>query len=87
MVRPDSHPTGDEMTMDLTPLGPASPDGVDWTLDIPDSDHVRFFRSTEWHRTLLGPLQFWGTALRLYTYQIFADKRPSCLYWYVDRIR
>lgn len=67
-----------------TPLGPASPDGVDWTLDIPETDHVRFFRSVQWHGTLLGPLQSWGTALRLYTYQVLADKRPSCVYWYVQ---
>jgi hypothetical protein len=66
------------------PLGPASPDGVDWTLDIPDTDHVRFFRSIQWHYTLLGPIEAWGTALRIYTYQVFADSRPSCVYWCVQ---
>ncbi|KAG9566854.1 putative histidine kinase-like protein M3YPp, partial [Aureobasidium melanogenum] len=64
-----------------SPLGLATPDGVDWTQDIPDTDHVRFFRSTQWEYSLLGPVQSWGTALRLYTYQVFADKRPSCVYW------
>jgi hypothetical protein len=76
--------TNDEMDHNYTPLGPASPDGVDWTLDIPDSDHVRFFRSIQWHSTLLGPIQSWKTALRLYVYQVFADNRPSCLYWCVQ---
>jgi hypothetical protein len=66
------------------PLGPASPDGVDWTLDIPNTDHVRFFRSIQWHYTLLGPIEAWGTALRIYTYQVFADNRPSCVYWCVQ---
>ncbi|KAI4718477.1 putative histidine kinase HHK15p [Aureobasidium sp. EXF-10727] len=69
-----------------TPVGPASPDGVDWTLDIPDTDHVRFFRSIQWHDTLLGPVQSWGMALRLYTYQVFADKRPSCVYWGPEKV-
>jgi hypothetical protein len=69
------------MDMNEYPIGPASPDGRDWTEDIPDSDHVRFFRSTEWHFTSIGPLESWGTALRLYTYQVFADDRPGCIYW------
>ncbi|KAH0354371.1 putative histidine kinase-like protein M3YPp, partial [Aureobasidium melanogenum] len=64
-----------------SPLGLPSPDGIDWTKDIPDTDHVQLFRSTRWESSLLGPLESWGTALRLYTYQIFADKRPSCVYW------
>ena len=76
--------TNDDMDNIDTPLGPASPDGVDWTLDIPDTDHVRFFRSVPWHYSLLGPLQSWGIALRLYAYQVFADKRPSCVYWCVN---
>ncbi|KAG9848601.1 putative histidine kinase-like protein M3YPp, partial [Aureobasidium melanogenum] len=64
-----------------SPLGLATPGGVDWTQDIPDTDHVRLFRATKWEYSLLGPVQSWGTALRLYTYQVFADKRPSCVYW------
>jgi hypothetical protein len=78
--------TNDEMENenDYRPVGPASPDGADWTLDIPDTDHVRFFRSIPWHYSLLGPLPSWKTALRLYVYQLFADNRPSCLYWCVQ---
>lgn len=67
-----------------SPLGLPSPDGIDWTKDIPDTDHVQLFRSTQWESSLLGPLESWGTALRLYTYQVFADKRPSCVYWCVQ---
>lgn len=71
------------MDMNKAPLGPASPDGVDWTQDIPDSDHVRFFRSTPFHYSQLGPFESWSTTLRLYTYQLFADNRPGCIYWCV----
>ncbi|KAI5203950.1 putative histidine kinase HHK15p [Aureobasidium subglaciale] len=74
------------MERDGIPLGPASPDGVDWTQDIPDSEHVRFFRSIPWHYTSLGPVESWGTTLRIYTYQVFADNRPGCIYWGPDKI-
>lgn len=69
------------MDINNIPLGPASPDGVDWTEDIPDSPHVRFFRSIPWHHSPLGPVESWCTTLRLYTYQVFADNRPGCIYW------
>jgi hypothetical protein len=55
---------------------------ADWTLDLPDTDHVRFFRSRDWPSTALGPLETWASALRLHTYTLFADTRPACLYWY-----
>ncbi|CAD0042044.1 unnamed protein product, partial [Aureobasidium pullulans] len=47
------------MDMNKAPLGPASPDGVDWTQDIPDSDHVRFsgqprFITRNWVLSSLG---------------------------------
>ncbi|CAD0041900.1 unnamed protein product, partial [Aureobasidium pullulans] len=47
------------MDMNKCPLGPASPDGVDWTQDIPDSDHVRFsgqprFITRNWVLSSLG---------------------------------
>lgn len=53
----------------------------DWTLDIPDSDHVRFFRQVDWASSPLGPVSQWASALRLYTYNVFADSRPAVLYW------
>ncbi|THX91801.1 putative histidine kinase HHK15p [Aureobasidium pullulans] len=74
------------MDMNKAPLGPASPDGVDWTQDIPDSDHVRFFRSTPFHYSQLGPFESWSTTLRLYTYQLFADNRPGCIYWGPEKV-
>jgi hypothetical protein len=53
----------------------------DWTEDLPQTDHVRFFRTTDWSRTKLGPLKDWSSALRIFTRMIMADTRAACLYW------
>lgn len=53
----------------------------DWTDDLPDTDQVRFFKSTNWSASLLGPVHTWNTALRLHTHSVLADSRPACLYW------
>lgn len=52
-----------------------------WTNDLPDTEHVRFFKGTDWAATPLGPLEDWGFALKLHAHTIFADSRASCLYW------
>lgn len=61
---------------------PLSPRPFDWTLELPDSQHAEFFKTTDWASTPLGPLESWGLALRLHTLTTFADSRPACLYWY-----
>lgn len=53
----------------------------DWTSDLPDTDHVRFFRETDWSRSKLGALKGWSTTLRLFTRLLFADSRAACLWW------
>lgn len=53
----------------------------DWTADLPQSDHIRFFRSIHWSLTSLGPLATWSPTLRLYTLFVLADPRPACLWW------
>lgn len=63
------------------------PNPADWTSDLPDSDHVQFFKNTNWAATHLGPLESWGLALRLHTFTTFADSRPACLYWYDSRTK
>ena len=58
----------------------------DWTRSLPETDHVRFFRSTNWAATALGPIKDWGIALRLHTHTLFADSRSACIYWYVFHV-
>jgi hypothetical protein len=53
----------------------------DWTDDLPNTDHVRFFRETNWGETDLGPLVNWDPVLRLYTRMVLADSRAACLWW------
>ncbi|KAF7947546.1 hypothetical protein EAE96_008632 [Botrytis aclada] len=62
------------------------PTPADWTSDLPNSEHVRFFRNVNWAATHLGPLESWGLALRLHTFTTFADSRPACLYWGPERV-
>ncbi|KAF1937639.1 hypothetical protein EJ02DRAFT_458538 [Clathrospora elynae] len=53
----------------------------DWTAALPQSDHVRFFRSTDWSRTSLGPLKSWSATLRLFVSYVLADSKAVCLWW------
>lgn len=55
----------------------------DWTEDLPKTDHVRFFRETDWSKSSLGPLSTWSPTLRLFTGFVLADSRAACLWWYV----
>jgi hypothetical protein len=59
---------------------------ADWTDDLPQSDHVRFFRETNWARTSLGPLPGWSSTLRLFAGLVFADSRAACLWWGPDYV-
>ena len=54
-----------------------------WADSLPSTDHVRFFKSTDWASTRMGPLAGWSTALRLYTFMVLADSRAACVYWRV----
>lgn len=52
-----------------------------WTETLPQTDHVRFLKSVDWAQTALGPMQQWGTALRMYTQMVMSDSRAATLYW------
>jgi hypothetical protein len=56
----------------------------DWTEDLPKTDHVCFFRETDWSKSSLGPLNTWSSTLRLFTGFVLADSRAACLWWYVN---
>jgi hypothetical protein len=53
----------------------------DWTLDLPDTAHVRFFRERDWARSRLGALRGWNHTLKLFARMLFADSRAVCLWW------
>ncbi|KAH6530217.1 hypothetical protein HBI81_097810 [Parastagonospora nodorum] len=53
----------------------------DWTEDLPKTEHVRFFRNTDWAATCLGPLKSWSPTLRVFTGFVLADSRAACLWW------
>ena len=53
----------------------------DWTADLPQTDHVRFFRQVDWVNSKLGPLDQWGDTLRVFIRLLFADTRAACIWW------
>lgn len=53
----------------------------DWTAALPQTDHIRFFRNTDWSRSLLGPLHTWSPTLRLFATYVLVDSRAGCLWW------
>ncbi|KAG4439753.1 hypothetical protein IFR05_004775 [Cadophora sp. M221] len=66
---------------------PLSPfEGDNWTSLLPDSDHVRFFKETDWAATYLGPLAQWSSALKQSTFMVLADSRAACVYWGPNRV-
>ncbi|KAA8612660.1 BaeS Signal transduction histidine kinase [Pyrenophora tritici-repentis] len=52
-----------------------------WTHGLPQTDHVRFFQTTDWSCTALGPLESWSSNLRLFATFVLSDSRPACLWW------
>ncbi|KAF2450845.1 hypothetical protein P171DRAFT_349353 [Karstenula rhodostoma CBS 690.94] len=58
-----------------------APGDGDWTLDLPVTPHVRFFRETDWAQSPLGPLSTWDATLRLFARMVFADSRAACIWW------
>ncbi|KAF2855382.1 hypothetical protein T440DRAFT_152743 [Plenodomus tracheiphilus IPT5] len=66
--------------------GHDDPKEYDWTAQLPQTDHVRFFRSIDWAHSGLGPLKDWSTNLRLFTGFVLADSRAACLWWGPDSI-
>ncbi|KAF2736302.1 hypothetical protein EJ04DRAFT_562548 [Polyplosphaeria fusca] len=53
----------------------------DWTNTLPQTDHVRFFRSVDWAATKLGPYLDWSPALRVFVRMLFADTRAAVIWW------
>lgn len=84
----NTDPSSDILPLDIPALSPptnittsVSPlQREDWSDNIPSSDHVEFFRRTNWAASQLGPLSTWSNALRLHTFMVFADSRAACVY-------
>lgn len=53
-----------------------------WVDDLPSSEHVQFFKSTNWSATALGPLETWSGCLRQMTRFLMSDARAACISWY-----
>lgn len=61
-------------------------DSLHWTDALPPSQHVSFFRATDWTATALGPFDSWEHALRLYVHMLFFDSRAGIIWWGPKRL-
>lgn len=53
-----------------------------WIDDLPISEHVQLFKSTDWSATALGPLDSWSGCLRQMTRFLMSDSRAASMFWY-----
>ena len=53
-----------------------------WVDDLPISEHVQLFKSTNWSATALGPLETWSGCLRQMTRFLMSDSRAASMFWY-----
>lgn len=60
---------------------PSQFEQADWISVLPETEHVRLFRSVEWWKTPLSALETWTPALRLHVSTCLADSRPGVIYW------
>jgi len=70
-----------DMVASETDVAVAVPRSSDWTDDLPQNDHVCFFKAVDWSRTQLGPTSQWRPELRMYTHMLMSDSRAATLYW------
>ena len=52
-----------------------------WVDDLPISEHVQLFKSTNWSATALGPLETWSGCLRQMTRFLMSDSRAGRMFW------
>jgi hypothetical protein len=74
-------PPPDEPGFGPPPMSSDNGRAYDWTASLPQSDHITFFRTTDWSRTSLGPLNSWSPTLRLFASYVLSDSRGACLWW------
>lgn len=68
------------------PAGARGDEEHDWTHNLPQTEHLRFFRETDWNRNGLGLLKDWDPTLQLFTNFVHADSRAACLWWGPDYV-
>ncbi|KAL8682878.1 MAG: hypothetical protein Q9186_001124 [Xanthomendoza sp. 1 TL-2023] len=70
-----------DTSKDTLPIQESMPSMMLWTDALPWTEHASLFRETNWSKTALGPLASWPSNLRQMVLYLFADSRPSCLFW------
>ncbi len=78
---------GDELNVSKDKSDRSFLDRDDWaTLLLPDTNHIKLFRETDWQATSLGALRSWPKNLRSATQIILADCRAAALFWGPDKL-
>ena len=58
-----------------------NPKPPNWIELLPSTDHVEFFKDTDWSSSALGPLESWSPELRQMTTFLMVDSRPAAVFW------
>lgn len=53
-----------------------------WTDTLPKTNHVQYFKETNWSQTPLGSLGSWPISLRQMVGVLMSDSRVTSLMWY-----
>lgn len=85
-----AHPQEKPLARDMdTKTGVNTDNGIvtmprTWIDTLPKSEHVRFFLSTDWSATSLGPIESWSGLLAQMTRILMSDSRSAGIFWYED---
>ncbi|KAJ4337071.1 hypothetical protein N0V87_004924 [Didymella glomerata] len=84
---PDVNSACTESLLDAT--SPSQHGPYDYTFDAPPvtiSEHIRYFRETDWSQTSLGDMASWSSELRCVVNMTLNDTYPAILFWGEDAI-
>jgi hypothetical protein len=85
-----AHTDLDSLAVDTSPPMAKQHGPYDYTLHPPPvaamSDHVKYFRETDWSQTPLGPTASWSPELRSVVNMALNDSYPAVLFWGEDAI-
>lgn len=84
---PDVNSACKENLLDAT--SPSQHGPYDYTFDAPPatiSEHIRYFRETNWSQTPLGDMGSWSSELRCVVNMALNDTYPAILFWGEDAI-
>jgi PAS domain-containing protein len=86
-THPQDSPCHERLNMSTAGLSRQPLDSDHWAGRLlPESEHVKLFKNTDWQSTSLGSLRSWSRSLRVATQIVLSDPQAAALYWGPDRV-